>query len=53
VFVGALGALAIIAYTVIYALRTWRDGNRQGGLGLLVLTALVTALTAYVLLLRP
>jgi hypothetical protein len=47
-----LVALSILVYTTVFALRTWADGNRRGGVGLLVLTVAVGALTAYVLF-RP
>lgn len=49
VIVSAVGAGLVIGYTVVYAVRTLKLGNRRGGWGLLLLTAGVAALTAYVL----
>lgn len=51
--VSALCSSLIIAYTTVYAFRTWRLGNRRGGAGLLAFTAGVAVLAAYVLFFRP
>lgn len=51
-FALGVAAASIVAYTVTLAIRAWRAGNVRGGLGLLLFTATVSAVTVYVLL-RP
>lgn len=45
-----LGSLVVALYTGVYALEVWRSGNRFGGVGLFVLTALTAVLPALVFL---